>query len=350
MLDIDKNLFTMRSYADKSYLATLRIQETVIEIRELRSFVHIARVGSMSRAARELHIAQPALSRQIAKLEDEMGTALFVRHGRGVRLTSAGAQLLERAEMIINLVAQTGERVRASTDRLSGRIALGLPPAVGVWVSAPVVEAFRDRWPAVAIHILEGLSSSLQEWLLDRRVDLAIVYNQTPLEAFDVRPLCSEAMVIVGPPGCTRLAERGGEPLRIRDLADLPLIVPAFPHANRRVLEQAAAQHGVHLHIVLEMDSVTLTKALVRRGIGYSLLTYTAIQEEVCRGDLQALPIERPAIRATVALATLREHRASRLIRAMSDVVAGELHDLVTSGAWKGHVSWLGDDARHAHG
>ena len=326
----------------------LRSQESVIEIRELRSFVHVARVGSVSRAARELHVAQPALSRQIAKLEDELGAVLFVRHGRGVRLTGAGAQLLERAELIIRLVTQTGERVRAPDDCLSGHIALGLPPAVGVWLSAPIVEAFRDRWPAVALHIREGLSSSLQEWLLDRRVDLAIVYNQTPLDAFDVRPLCTEAMVVVGPPGDTLIAERGGQPLRIRDVAALPLIIPAFPHANRRVLEQAAVQHGVHLRIVLEVDSVTLTKALVRRGLGYSLLTYTAIQEEVCRGDLQALPVERPTIRSTVAVATLREQRASRLVRAMSQVVGAKLHDLVTSGAWKGHVSWIGGDARPA--
>ncbi|OLL33291.1 transcriptional regulator [Burkholderia sp. SRS-W-2-2016] len=314
-----------------------------MEIKELRSFVHIARVGSFSRAAAELYVAQPALSRQIAKLEEELGTALFVRHGRGVRLTSGGAQLLERAEMIINFVAQTGEQVRASGDRLSGHIALGLPPAIGVHVSAPIVEAFRARWPAVGLHIREGLSSSLQEWLLDRRVDLAIVYNQPALEAFDVLPLCSETMVIVGPPDDTVIERRGGEPLRIRDLAELPLIVPGFPHANRRVLEQAAVQHGVHLRIVLEVDSVTLTKALVKRGLGYSLLTYTAIQQEVERGELCALPIERPAIRSTVSLATLREQRASRLVRTMADVVRDNVRELVVNGAWREYATWLGD-------
>ena len=305
--------------------------------------MHIARVGSFSRAAAELYVAQPALSRQIAKLEEELGTTLFVRHGRGVRLTSGGAQLLERAEMILNFVAQTGEHVRASTDRLSGHIALGMPPAIGVRVSAPIVQAFRARWPAVGLHIREGLSSSLQEWLLDRRVDLAIVYNQPALEAFDVMPLCSEAMVIVGPPDDTVIERRGGEPLRIRDLAELPLIVPGFPHANRRVLEQAAVQHGVHLRVMLEVDSVTLTKALVNRGLGYSLLTYTAIQEEVERGDLRALPIERPSIRSIVSLATLREQRASRLVRTMADVVQEKVRELVVDGAWKGYVTWLGD-------
>ncbi|WP_260854126.1 LysR family transcriptional regulator [Paraburkholderia sp. BCC1886] len=311
----------------------------------MRSFVHIARVGSFSRAAAELYIAQPALSRQIAKLEAELGTSLFVRYGRGVRLTSAGAQLLERAEIILNYVAQTAEHVRESSDRLTGHIALGMPPAVGTKVSAPIVEAFRERWPAVGLHMREGLSSSLQEWLLDRRVDIAIVYNQPPLEAFDIVPLCSEAMVVVGPPDRPGIEMRSDTPLRIRDLAELPLIVPGFPHANRRVLEQAAVQHGVHLRIVLEVDSVTLTKALVQRGLGYSLLTYTAIEEEVTRGELRALTIERPAIRSTISLATLREQRASRLVRTMSDVVTEKLHDLVVNGAWRDQVTWLGDIA-----
>jgi len=176
--------------------------------------------------------------------------------------------------------------------------------------------------------------------------NLAIVYNQTPLDAFDVRPLCSEAMVIVGPPDDTLLQDRGGQPLRIRDVAELPLIIPAFPHANRRVLEQAAVQHGVHLRIALEVDSVTLTKALVRRGLGYSLLTYTAIQEEVARGELRALPLERPAIRCTVSVATLREQRASRLVRTMAAVVGDKVYELATSGAWKGYVCWLGNTAQ----
>jgi LysR family nitrogen assimilation transcriptional regulator len=308
----------------------------------LRSFVHIARVGSFSRAAAELYIAQPALSRQIAKLEEELGTPLFVRHGRGVRLTGGGAQLLERAEIIINYVVQTSEQVRASSDRLSGHIGLGLTPAVGARVSAPIVETFRERWPAIGLHIREGLSSSLQEWLLDRRVDLAIVYNQPPLDAFDMLPLCSEAMVIVAPPDDTLIDQRGGAPLRIRDLADLPLIVPGFPHANRRVLEQAAVQHGVHLRVILEVDSVSLTKALVRRGLGYSLLTYTAIQDEVARGELKSLPLERPSIRSIVSLAMLREQRASRLVRAMADVVRESMRELVVEGAWKGYATWLG--------
>jgi len=315
-----------------------------IELRELRSFVHVARVGSFSRASAELYVAQPALSRQIAKLEAELETQLFVRYGRGVRLTSAGVELLERAERILSLVTQTGDQVRAATDRLTGNIAVGMPPAVGVLVAPPIAQEFAARWPAVAIHMREGLSSSLQEWLLDRRVDVAIVYNQPPLDAFDIVPLCSEPMVIVGPPKGSTLAMPTKALLHVRDLAELPMIVPGLPHANRRVLEQAAVQHGVRLKIVLEVDSVALTKALVRRDLGYGFLTYTAVAAEVARGELQAFAIERPAIRSVISMATLREQRASRLVREMTMVVKEQLRELVVNGAWQGTVTWLSDD------
>jgi LysR family transcriptional regulator, nitrogen assimilation regulatory protein len=308
----------------------------------LRYFIQIARAGSFSRAAAELYIAQPALSRQITKLEQELGVDLFVRHGRGVKLTSAGAMLLERAEMITHYVRQTGEQVRAAGDAMTGHITIGMPPAVGMPLLPRVIEAFTARWPRVSIHVREGLSTSLQEWLLDRRVDLAIVYNQPPLDALDIVPMFSEPMVVVSPPGSD--APTPGALFRIRDLADLPLILPGLPHANRRVVERAAVQHDVHLRVVLEVDSVPLTRALVSYGLGHSLLTYTAVQEDVASGRLRARPIERPAIRSTVSLATLRDRRASPVVDAMFSVVSEKLHELVVSDAWQGEVVWLGNE------
>jgi LysR family nitrogen assimilation transcriptional regulator len=308
-----------------------------MDIRELRSFIHVARAGSFSRAASELYIAQPALSRQIAKLEEEIGVPLLTRYGRGVRLTAAGARLLERAEMITHMVSETGEQVRASADEERGHLAVGLPPTIGMLIGAELIRDFRARWPRVALHVREGLSSSLQEWVLDKRVDLAVVYNQPLLDAFDVRPLFSEPMILIGPPGANPVKRS----YQIRDLAELPLILPGLPHSNRRLVEQAAIQHGIRLRIELEVDSVALTKQLVKAGLGYSILTYVAIKEEIARGELIAHSIERPAIRSTVAITTLRESRPSRLVNAWSAMLQEKLQRLVTSEAWKTDVVWF---------
>ena len=307
-----------------------------MDIRELRNFIHVARSGSFSRAASELYIAQPALSRQIAKLESEIGVPLLVRHGRGVTLTAAGSRLLERAEMIAHMVGETGEHVRASADSERGYLAVGLPPTIGSLIGAELIADFRKQWPGVLLHVCEGLSSSLQEWVLDKRVDLAVVYNQPLLDAFNVRPLLSEPMVLVGPAG-TKIRHK----YQIRDLANLPLILPGLPHSNRRLIEHAAIQHGVRLRIELEVDSVALTKQLVKSGVGYSLLTYVAVKNEIDRGELIAHSIERPAIRSTVAITTLRDGHSSRLVDAWIKILCQKLRRLTESEEWQTDVVWL---------
>ena len=312
-----------------------------MEIRELRSFIHVARAGSFSRAASELYIAQPALSRQIAKLEEEIGATLLVRHGRGVRLTAAGARLLERAEMISNMVTETGEHVRATADEERGYLAIGLPPTMGALIGAELVRDFREIYPRVSLHIREGQSSSLQEWVADRRVDLAVVYNQPPLDAFQVRPLYSEPMILIAPPDTPTPKKE----IQIRDLASLPLILPGMPHSNRRVIEHAAIQHGIRLRIELEVDSVALTKKLVRAGVGYSILTSIAIRDEVARGELIAHAITRPSIRSTVAITTLRETPLSRFATAWIAMLQKRLAAFLGSEQWKDDVVWLGAEA-----
>lgn len=308
-----------------------------MDIREFRSFIHVARAGSFSNAAADLHIAQPALSRQIAKLEGELGVELLIRHGRGVRLTGAGARLLERAEAILQMVSETGEQVRASAHEERGTVSIGLPPALGLLVGADLISSCKARWPRVSIHMREGLSSSLQEWLIDRRVDLALVYNQPLLDIFDVEPLFSEAMVLAGPPEDGTI----GETLHIRDLNEIPLILPSFPHTNRRLVEQAAIQHGVRLRIALEVESVPLTKCLVKSGMGYAILSPMALQSEIARNELIVHRIERPSLRSTLAITTLRQNRSSNLINSLANVLRERLRQLTTSVDGSADITWL---------
>ncbi|WP_313629587.1 LysR family transcriptional regulator [Pseudomonas sp.] len=309
-----------------------------MDIRELRSFVKVAQCGGFSRAARELFIAQPALSRQIAKLEEQLQVELFVRHGRGVQLTAAGSRLLERAEVMLRYMEETSDHVRNSAVEERGHLAIGLPPAIGMVVGPQLIRKFREKWPKASFHALEGLSTSLQEWLLDGRIQVAVVYNQPLLEAFDVRPLFSEKMVLVGPPG---------EPprsVRMTGLADFPLILPGLPHSNRRLVEQVAAQNGFRLNVAFEVDSVSLTKRLVSEGLGYSILAHAAVQEDIARGVLVGHAIDRPGIRSTVSLTTLKDRRTNRLAMSWESLLLETLEELVTTGEWKEATQWLISD------
>lgn len=160
-------------------------------------------------------------------------------------------------------------------------------------------------------------------------------YNQPFLEAFDVRPLFSERMVLVGPPG------ESSRSVRITGLAEFPLILPGLPHSNRRLIEQVAAQNGFQFNVIFDVDSVSLTKRLVSEGMGYSILAHAAVQEDVAKGTLVGHAIERSGIRSTVSLTTLKERRSSRLALSWEKILLETLEELVTTGAWKDATLWL---------
>ncbi len=307
-----------------------------MELKELRNFMHVARAGSVSRAADELRLAQPALSRQIRKLEHELGVSLFARHGRGVRLSAAGSLLLERAESIDQLVHQTGEEIRDRRAPTGGRITLGVPPAAGRLLIPPFAERFQKAWPQTTLHMREGVSSSLQEWLLEKRIDIAILHNPPHLESLDITPLLSERMLVVGPPGRRGANRKLPASFRIRDLAKLPLILPNMAHSNRRLVEHAAHDHGIRLRIKIEADSVAFAKAMVEKGLGYTILTYAAVKDELARRKLVAYPIVRPTISTRVTIVTLRDKQLPKLTRDASTMLHAVCAELVRNRTWGG--------------
>lgn len=307
-----------------------------MELRELRNFMRVARAGSVSKAAKELRLAQPALSRQIRKLEQELGVALFSRHGRGVRLSTSGSLLLERAETIAHLVHETSEEIREARSPGRSRITLGAPPAAGRIVIPTFVERFQRVWPHTTLHIREGVASMLQEWLLEKRIDFAILHNPPHLEGLNIRPILNERMWVIGP-SVRGLSKRPSpKKFRLRDIGELPLILPNMAHNNRRLVEHAALEHGIRLRIKIEADSVAFVKALVQRGLGYTILTYAAVRDEVERGMLSIYPIIRPTLTAGVAIVTLSDERLPKLTQDAGALLDDVCRALVRGKQWAG--------------
>lgn len=307
-----------------------------MELKELRNFMRVARAGSVSRAAQELRLAQPALSRQIKKLEHELGVPLFARHGRGVRLSAAGSLLLERAEAITQMVHQTGQEIRDDRSPTAGRITLGVPPAAGRLVIPPFVERFQKAWPQTTLHMREGVTSSLLEWLTEKRIDIAILHNPPHLETLEITPLLTERMLVIGPTAHRLKGKKLPATFRIRDLGELPLILPNMAHTNRRLVEHAALEHGVRLQIKIEADSVAFAKAMVEKGLGYTILTYAAVQDDVERKRLTATPIMRPTLTTKVTLVTLRDKQLPKLTQDASALLLDVCRTLVRNKTWAG--------------
>ena len=312
-----------------------------METRALRYFQTVAEFGSYSRAAEYLRISQPAVSRQIRRLEGELGRVLFTRHGHGVSLTAAGRILFERTQIALGQLEQTKMEIRGGLAGPSGVIALALPPAAGHFLAPALIERFGAEFPHVFLKILGGFSGHIHEWLVRGQADLACIHDPLPQRGFAITPLVAEEVFLVGPPGSAALA-RGHA--RIAELAGLPLVLPSRPNASRRLVDGWIAQKGVSLDIKLEVDDHSVIRALLRRGIGFSLLTRGAFDDDLRHGEVKAVPF-RPRAFWRLALVTPVEARHSELRAACAGTIRKVTRELVRSGAWPGRLLDRGESA-----
>lgn len=303
-----------------------------METRALRYFQTVAECGSYSRGARLLRISQPAVSRQIRQLESELGRPLFKRHGHGVSLTPAGRILLERSQTALRQLEQTKTEIRDGGAGPSGVISFAVPPAAGHFLVPTLIERFGAEFPVVFLKIRGGFSGSIHEWLSRGQVDLACVHDLAPLPGFEIVPLVEEPVYLVG--------KRGAAPFRrdharVEDLADLPLILPGRPNASRRQLDGWVAARRLTLNVKLEVDDHSVIRALIKKGIGFSLLTRGAIEAELRRGEVEAFPF-RPAVRWPLALAVPVHAARPEIVDAFIRSIRTTAREMTKSGAWPG--------------
>jgi LysR family nitrogen assimilation transcriptional regulator len=303
-----------------------------MEARALRYFQAVAECGSYSRGSDLLRVSQPAVSRMIRKLEDELGSALFRRHGHGVTLTEAGRVLLERSQSILRQIQQAKAEIRSGAAGPSGVIAVAVPPAAGQFLAPALVERFAATHPNVSLKIVAGYSGYIHEWLARGQVDLACVHDPLPQRGFEVTPLVEEEVLLVGKAGA---ALRGRDHATTEDLADLPLVLPSRPNASRRLLDGWAARKGLPLNVRMEVDDHSITRALVRQGLGFTLLTRGAVEADVRRGELEAWPF-KPGAAWTLAMISHAGLPRPEFLTAFMGTVRAVARELATSGGWPG--------------
>jgi LysR family nitrogen assimilation transcriptional regulator len=289
-----------------------------LNLRQLETFVKVAELGSFSKAALILSLAQPALSRQVRLLETELRQNLLLRTGRGVVLTEAGKRFYEHSVAVLQLVAQAREDLVASRGEPTGHVVIGLPPSMGRMLTVPLVEAFKRELPKARLVIVEGFSTHLTEWIATGRVDIGLVHNPEAQGAIETTPILQESLCLVSPASGKR--SRGsklqqGDPVRLAELARFPLAVPERSHAIRKLLETQATLAGVKLQIALEVSSVQSILELVRAGFGHAVLWRTAV---AAFGDAAAFtvrPLVDPVLTSTLCLAVSAHKPATPLMK-----------------------------------
>ena len=314
----------------------------MIELRQWHYFATVARQRHFGRASRMLRVAQPALSRSVQKLEQDLGQQLFVRHARGVSFTPAGQELLSAAEQLLS----QAEALRRSAGRPQegprGLVTIGLSPGVAELVGATLVTACARRYPDLRLRIANAFSLSLQEWTAEGRVDLAILNGICDPARFVLTPLLQDPLCLVCRTDDGRFS---GSRLDVESLTSVPLVLigPAGS-AVQQMLYGALAGTGLALEVAAQVDTAAVAKRLVLAGVGPTVDVAAMAQAEIAQGLLKALPIGQ--LRLGRVMARPRGRQPSPAVLATMRLLVDCARDLIGQGQWLGAVAAPDREAR----
>jgi LysR family nitrogen assimilation transcriptional regulator len=289
-----------------------------MELRSLAYFARIAELGSITRAAAHLRLAQPALTRHVQRLEEELGVALFTRANRGVRLTEAGEKLLESATRILRDVERTGDEIRAQDAHPSGRIILGITPTLCPVLVPELFARMRRDFPLVELKVMHAGMVRLEEFIIDGRVDVALLSELSRSRLIVSTRLAQEEMVLVIKPGA-----RPGGIVSGEELSETSLILG---DGLRAAMVALLAGRGIELHVEIEVNDHETIRLMVQEGAAASILPYSSVARECARGLLEAHRITEGGIFRTLARGVRVSRTASpareAMVRTITQVVA----------------------------
>jgi LysR family nitrogen assimilation transcriptional regulator len=302
-----------------------------MNLQQLKTFVLIGELGSLSKVSDRIRIAQPALSRQMKLLQEEVGVALLARHRLGLRLTEAGEEMLRRVSGVIRQLDQTFEDVRNLSGTASGRVAFGIVPTASYVLAGQLAYQVAARFPGISLRIVEGYSVHLIEWLQRGEIDVAIMYGSAADFHLKTQPLLTDELVLVGPPNCDLEPD---VPVTVAALAALPLVLPSRPNGLRLSVESAAAKAKVKLVVRFEADSFRVLNDLVEKGLGYAVLPLSAFGREREARFLKFAPLIKPKVTRQLVLGLPSDGVASRATQIVIELVHAEIKELIRAGAW----------------
>jgi LysR family transcriptional regulator, hydrogen peroxide-inducible genes activator len=277
-----------------------------MELHQLRYFCAVADSGSFSRAAEHCHVSQPSLSQQILKLESELGTRLFDRLGRSVRLTEVGKTFLPRARAVLRELESARSDVVESKDSVSGQVTVGVIPTVAPYFLPPVLAAFSKRFAESAVTVVEEITPVLLERLRAGTIDIAVLALPIRGHEFDPLPLLTEPL-FAALPKKHALARRTS--IALRDLRKEPFLLLRDGHCFRENAVAACDRARISPQVVFESGQFSSLLALVGAGVGVSLVPAMAVDR---RSQVRFVRISDPAVSRTIGALTLRGRSLSR--------------------------------------
>lgn len=306
-----------------------------MDVVQLKTLIHVAELGSLSKASDRLHIAQPALSRQIRMLEKELGAYLFDRHGRGMDITDAGREVLAHATRIMEELESIRSSVAGGKASFRGAVVLGSTPTVGAIVTVPLVRKIREAHPNLAVRFSTAFSGYLLDWVQRGELDMAISYDPQPLRTLRIVPVMMENLMLVGPASAKLQLDT---PVHFASLVDQELVLPSPRHGLREIMDNCARDVGIKLLSSVEADSFGAMIDLVGNGFGFTALPLASIYSQLETGVLSAAPLVDPVPMRKLVQVFPADRRVSHAAKFVGDTFIEIAADLVERKIWAGHL------------
>lgn len=307
-----------------------------MEISQLRTIIHVSELGSLSKASDRLNIAQPALSRQVRMLEEELGVRLFDRHGRGMVVTEAGQDVIRHAHRVLGELEEIRGCVSDDNAPLRGHVSIGMPPTVADILTEPLVKVFSEKHPEATLRIVSAYSAYLLDWLHRGDVDVAILFEAKSARSLRSTHLLEEMLHLIGP-ASANLSPL--QPVRFADLADQRMLLPSGGHELRKILEDSSRDAGFELQVSVEADSYSTLKDLVKSGYGMTILPIAPIHQDLQSGALSHAPLINPSPVRRLMISYPADRPTPRLAKFAGNMLAKTAKSLVESGVWAGHFN-----------
>ncbi|PUE51039.1 nitrogen assimilation transcriptional regulator [Limnohabitans sp. 2KL-1] len=297
-----------------------------INLRRLKYFVKIVDVGSLTQAADLLHIAQPAISQQLATLEAEVHQQLLLRTKRGVTPTEAGKVLYRHAQLILRQCDQAVVDMQTASSGISGSVCIGLAPGtMAATLALPLLRILRARHPGIVPYLNENYGTTLSELVMSGRMDLAVLYGgRDAIHGLQFLPLLRESLYLVGPPSMQAPAEI----ITVRELAEFDLYLPRSYNYLRRLVDEAFASLGLKPRVVAEIESAKTLSALISDGLGAAVVPTSLARELVVDCNAWQARIIEPEIEARLALCQSDHLPLSEPAKVVKDILLEVIADI----------------------
>ena len=301
------------------------------DLQRWRAFLVVAELGSLTRAAIRLDTNQSMLSRMVNALERDCNCRLFKRTGRGVELSEAGVHLLPHVKALLHDAEALEQQVHLGARAPMGQVTIGLLPSLAPSIIPALFTRVRAGLPKVHLRILEGSSGQIDEWLVDARLDIAILYRYAPSTQEIGRELSLVESYLIGAAGdrLTNTAE-----VDFHALDGLPFILPGSPNGLRNSLDAVARAERISVVPVIEADSLPIMKSIVEAEGLYTVLPLHAVRHEIAEGRLQAARIVNPHLQRRISMATAKTKAPGRAVTEIEALIVDIVSSMTGDSGW----------------